>query len=56
MLSQTPREEIALRKLERLREINDDLSESDFCEMVEREPGLQFVHNYGQRVCGDIGC
>lgn len=43
-----PRDEIALRKLERLREINDDLSESDFCEMVETEPDCSLFITVGK--------
>lgn len=43
-----PRDEIALRKLERLREINDDLSESDFCGMVEIEPDCSLLITVGK--------
>ena len=42
MLSKMPRGEIAFRKLERLREIKDDLRESDFCGVLERAR-LQFL-------------
>ena len=42
MLSKMPRGEIAFRKLERLREIKDDLCESDFYGVLERAR-LQFL-------------
>lgn len=51
-----PRDEIALRKLERLREINDDLSESDFCGMVEIEPDCSLLITVGKWMHEDTGC